>query len=71
LKRRLKQRGLTFQDLLTSTRIDLARRQLSRGAPVTNVAADLGYSQVSAFSRAFRQWTGVSPREYLRRGGSI
>jgi AraC-like DNA-binding protein len=69
LKRRLKQRGLTFQDLLTATRIDLARRQLSRGEPVTNVAADLGYSQVSAFSRAFRQWTGVSPREYLRRRG--
>ena len=70
LKRRLKQRGLTFQDLLTSTRLDLAKRQLARGTPVTNIAADLGYSQVSAFSRAFRQWTGVSPREYMRRGDS-
>lgn len=67
LKRRLKQRGLTFQDLLTSTRLDLAKHQLARGTPITNIAADLGYSQVSAFSRAFRQWTGVSPREYLRR----
>jgi AraC-like DNA-binding protein len=70
LKRRLKQRGVTFQDLLTSRRRTLAMCQLARGAPITNIAADLGYSQVSAFSRAFRQWTGVSPREYLRRGGS-
>lgn len=69
LKRRLKQRGLTFQDLLTSTRLGLAKHQLARGTPVTNIAADLGYSQVSAFSRAFRQWTGVSPREYQRREG--
>lgn len=67
LKGRLKQRGLTFQDLLTSTRLDLAKQQLARGTPITNIAADPGYSQVSAFSRAFRQWTGVSRREYLHR----
>jgi len=67
LKRRLKQRGFTFQELLTSTRRALAIDQLSRGIPVTEIASALGYSQISAFSRAFRQWTGLSPRNFVSR----
>ena len=71
LKRRLKQRGVTFQDLLTSTRRALSMQQLSRGIPVTEVASALGYSQISAFSRAFRQWTGLSPRNFVTRGTAL
>jgi AraC-like DNA-binding protein len=67
LKRRLRARGVSFQDLLLEVRQELAGLYLvKRGMPATEVALALGYSELSAFSRAFRQWTGVSPREYVR-----
>ena len=68
LKRRLKDRDMTFQDLVAQTRYELAVGQLSRGVPITRVATALGYSEVSAFSRAFRHWTGQSPRKFLSEG---
>lgn len=51
------------------------RRELALGLvaepdlPLTDVALRLGYSELSAFSRAFRAWTGSSPRAYRRRAG--
>jgi AraC-like DNA-binding protein len=35
--------------------------------PLTEVALALGYSELSAFSRAFRAWTGMSPQRFRRR----
>jgi AraC-like DNA-binding protein len=32
--------------------------------PITEVALDLGWEEISAFSRSFRRWTGLSPRAY-------
>jgi AraC-like DNA-binding protein len=40
----------------------LEQRQL----PLTEIALLLGYSELSAFSRAFTRWTGTSPRHYRR-----
>ena len=37
--------------------------------PVTEIAGDLGYQDVPAFSKAFRHWTGVSPRAYRKANG--
>jgi AraC-like DNA-binding protein len=34
---------------------------------LSEIAFLLGYSELSAFSRAFRRWTGVSPRDYRDR----
>jgi AraC-like DNA-binding protein len=65
LKRKLKEQGTTFQDLVAATRYELAIAQFARGVPITEVAMALGYSEVSAFSRAFRQWTGKSPRNFI------
>lgn len=66
LKRRLKQRGLTFQQLVAETRCALATQYLKRGMAVTEIALALGYSEVSAFSRAFREWTGLAPSVFVR-----
>jgi AraC-like DNA-binding protein len=33
-------------------------------ASLTEIAFDLGYSELSAFSRAFRSWVGESPQAY-------
>lgn len=63
LSRELRYEGLSFQDLVETVRHDLAisylkQRQLS----LSEIAFLLGYSELSAFSRAVRRWTGQSPR---------
>ena len=66
LQRQLSESGTSFNRLLTKARHDLAVRYLKEfNLPVTEVALMLGYSETSAFSRAFRQWTGQSPSGYL------
>ncbi len=37
--------------------------------PLTEVAFLLGYAELSAFSRAFRQWTSMAPARYRKRHG--
>jgi len=34
---------------------------------ITNIAAAVGYSDFSTFERAFKEFTGVCPREYRRK----
>ncbi|HEU4674775.1 MAG TPA: AraC family transcriptional regulator [Motilibacteraceae bacterium] len=65
LRRRLAQEGTSFQALKDAVRRDRAIVLLSRGdLPVEEVAARLGFSEASAFSRAFRRWTGAPPGAY-------
>ena len=65
LQRRLAEAEATYQSLVDETRRDLALRYLEDpGKSATDIAFLLGYSQQSAFTRAFRRWTGISPSEY-------
>ncbi|MDX1694660.1 MAG: helix-turn-helix transcriptional regulator, partial [Ketobacteraceae bacterium] len=65
LHRRLEARGLNFQMLLGKTRRQLAQHYLSdTGLSLSEVAFLLGYSEQSAFNRAFRQWFGATPKGY-------
>lgn len=67
LRRRLKDFGVGFNDLVKAARQELALRHVSdHDMPLTEVALALGYSELSAFSRAFRNWTGMSPQRYRR-----
>ena len=67
LRRRLNDCGVGFQELLDGVRCDLARRALSRpGATVGEVAFSLGFSDTSAFHKAFRRWTGKRPSDWKR-----
>ena len=67
LQRRLGAGGSSFRALLDDVRRELALAQMGRQtASVTDVAFLLGFSEVSAFSRAFRRWTGASPAQYRR-----
>jgi AraC-like DNA-binding protein len=66
-QRRLKEHGLTYHDLLKAARQDLALHYLKDpDVQLTEVAYLLGYSELSAFSRAFRAWAGMSPQRYRR-----
>jgi AraC-like DNA-binding protein len=64
LARRLASEGLTFAKLLDDLRYSLATRYLSEpDLSISKVAWLLGYQEVSAFTHAFRRWTGKTPRQ--------
>jgi len=53
--------------LVNAARKELALHYLDdHSVPLTDVADSLGYSELSAFSRAFRGWTGMSPQRFRR-----
>lgn len=65
LQRRLRESGTSFSQLLDDLRRELSGRfLLDRKLAVSEVAFLLGYSEPSAFQRAFRRWQGRSPRQY-------
>ena len=62
--RRLSLEGLTFSTVLKSLRDELAQQYLSEpGLSISRIAWLLGYQEVSAFTHAFKRWTGKTPRE--------
>jgi AraC-like DNA-binding protein len=67
LHRRLQERGLVFKELLKAIRYQLARQYLAeRHLTLAEIALLLGYSEQSAFSRAFRHWSGTTPLQYQK-----
>ncbi|WP_202741614.1 AraC family transcriptional regulator [Acinetobacter calcoaceticus] len=65
LQRHLAIEGITYEQLIDDIRKDLAEDLLkTTNLTVEEVAIQLGYSEVSAFSRAFKRWKGVSPRNF-------
>lgn len=63
LYRRLKDEGASFEAVLETLRRDLAEGYLSsRKLSVNETAYLLGFSDPSAFSRAYKRWTGASPK---------
>jgi AraC-like DNA-binding protein len=62
LIRRLASEECSFSRIVKEVRVLLARQYLSSGLSVSETAWLVGYSEVSAFTRAFRRWTGASPR---------
>ncbi|HEY2336882.1 MAG TPA: AraC family transcriptional regulator [Burkholderiales bacterium] len=65
LQRKLAEGKTTYAQLVDDTRKDLALRYIEDPRrSVTDITFSLGFSQPSAFTRAFRRWTGLSPSEY-------
>lgn len=63
LQRHLTGRGLQFHVLLKTIRLELARDYMSNpNLSLTEIALLLGYSEQSAFTRAFKRWTGQTPK---------
>ena len=70
LQRRLGADGVVFKTLVDEIRRDLALRYVASGkSDLTEIAFLVGYSELSAFDRAFRRWTGSTPRAFARRAG--
>ena len=67
LHRRLTQEGTSFQKIKDNVRRDIAVTRLIKDRmPVNQVAELVGYSESRSFSRAFKHWTGLSPREFCK-----
>jgi AraC-like DNA-binding protein len=67
LQRRLGEHGESFNELVSRLRFELSQRYLRHDhLSLTEIGYLLGYSELSAFSRAFRRWAGVSPIEFRR-----
>jgi AraC-like DNA-binding protein len=65
IKRRLADENMSFSDLVDQVRRETAQQYIgSRDIGIGQLALMLGYSEVSAFSRAFRRWHNVSPVHY-------
>ena len=68
VRRALAQEGLSYKALVEATRQELSVMYLRQiHLPLSEIAFLLGYSELSAFSRAFRRWYDASPREYRDR----
>lgn len=66
-QKRLRKHGLSYNDILRAARHELALHYMDDpDMALTEIAFNLGYSELSAFSRAFRNWTGMSPQRYRR-----
>jgi AraC-like DNA-binding protein len=67
MRRRLHEEGESYQSIKDQLRRDLAISYLSHSnRTVMDIALELGFSERSAFHRAFRKWTGAAPGEFRR-----
>jgi len=65
LQRRLRDDGTSFNELRDGFRREMATRLLAQpDLAIYEIALLLGYSELSTFYRAFRRWTGTSPRQH-------
>ncbi len=67
LHRQLKEEGASLQQLKDEVRCERVKDLLNRSTrPVKQVAAAVGFTNEKSFTRAFREWTGVSPGEFRK-----
>lgn len=70
LQRKLKEEKITYQELADKARQYLAMKSIqSNNHPIKDIAFQLGYNEVSAFTKAFKRWTGHSPVAYQKDKG--
>jgi AraC-like DNA-binding protein len=67
LRRRLKEEGATFRQILIETRGEVAVQLLENSElTIASIASILRYDDPTAFSRAFKSWSGVSPARWRK-----
>ena len=67
LRRRLGKEGTSFSEIKSQLRRDVALHYLGKqGLSIEEIAHRAGFSESSAFIRAFKGWTGVTPYTYRK-----
>lgn len=65
LQKRLHKQGLRFSQILTQARLEMAKQHLQYSdINLTELTLNLGFEEPAVFSRAFKLWTGSSPRQW-------
>jgi AraC-like DNA-binding protein len=64
LQRRLEALGVSYRDLLEEARKEAGRYITSSVLSIAEVAFMVGYSEPTAFHRAFKRWYGMTPQQY-------
>jgi AraC-like DNA-binding protein len=71
LQRQLREEGTTYAEIIERARGSLAAEYLrDDGLSISEIAYLLAFSEPSAFSRAFKRWTGQTPQEFRQRAAS-
>lgn len=65
-QRALARQGINFQELIDELRMNLALEYMRSDYGFLDIALMLGYSEQSAFHRAFKRWTGLPPSRYKK-----
>lgn len=66
LQRKLQEEGTSFQQIFDAVKLELATGMLKNPTLTVNeIAYKLGYAEPSVFRRAFKKWTGTSPKSYM------
>ena len=66
LRRRLTEAGTSYRDLVDDVRKERALHLLEADQSISLIAQHLGFSDATAFARAFRRWTGNAPHSHVR-----
>jgi AraC-like DNA-binding protein len=64
MHRRLRDEVTSLRKLKEEAKLELAKEALMRGAPIKRIAEIAGFRNEKSFSRAFRNWTGTTPRDF-------
>jgi AraC-like DNA-binding protein len=70
LRRKLTAANAPWSLLLDEARCQIACDELRRGITIQEITERLGFSEPSAFNRAFKRWTGTTPAKYSQEGAS-
>jgi AraC-like DNA-binding protein len=66
LRRRLRAEGSSYQQIKDDIRRDTAIYNLSKAVmSIEQVAESVGFTEATSFYRAFKRWTGATPRDYI------
>jgi AraC-like DNA-binding protein len=68
LQRRLRDSSTTFRCVMNEVRMELAAQKLADSATVMEAAHVAGFSEASCFHRAFKRWSGHTPKAPVRAG---
>jgi AraC-like DNA-binding protein len=66
LRRHLSEAGTSYRELVDDVRKERALCLLEAEQSISSIAQHLGFSDATAFARAFRRWTGRAPHTHLR-----
>jgi AraC-like DNA-binding protein len=69
-RRKLGEAGASWSTLLDEVRCQIACEELRRGITIVELTERLGFSEQSAFNRAFKRWTGTTPARFGTRSAT-